>query len=710
LADPSVIGGRYRVERLLGRGGMGKVYLARDPRLGNRRVAIKLLRTDDETFRLRLEQEAIAVASLHHPNIVVIHEFGEHEGRPFIVMEFVDGVPMSTMIAEHEPLTVDRRLDLVDELCSALAFAHSQGVVHRDVKPSNLIVDRLGRLKVLDFGIALVPQGLRMTIGILGTPNYMSPEQVIGGTLDHRGDIFAVGLVVYELLSYRMAFPGHSMLVLDQVRNAEPVPLDQLVEDLHPELAAIVGRAIRKNPDDRYQTLDGLREDLRRLRARATQPLAGAFRTPDVLPADAQTVTTPGPSSDPAIAGAIIDTPPIADTPAAPVDTPLPDAGAQAADEENDVGNRFAGASAITPDVIPDASPASVTIEPAEPTIPDVWYTPEPAAATTVILDPASPEEEPPAADDPMPVTARHDTSETLRDLAARRAPATRRPAPRVIALAAGTLAAGLVAAVALYLWWGRDRASDGATSPPPPVQTPAPQPSTTVAPIPDPTGSPVPSPSPTSPVDRGRGTATPAPPRPSPTASPTASPTPGSTQPTPTATTMPTPPPPSPSPSPDRTTIALGTPSPIPSPPPTPSVTPTTTPTPTTSPSPSPVANADEAAIRVVLDTLTRAFSPRSLDESKTSVDRIRAVWPSMSGAVQSSYKKTFENVQSQEWQLAAAPEITITGANATAICRVNAKTRDIRNQETTESRVYDVTLARLPQGWVITGLVKRR
>src|SRR5262245_49516781 len=137
----STIGGKFRIERLLGRGGMGAVYLARDTTLGNRRVAVKILRIDSEDVRRRLEQEASAAANLAHPNIVVIHEYGLHEGHPYIVMEFIEGHPLSASIAERRELTMERKLGLIDELCAGLAFAHRQGVVHRDIKPGNLMVD-----------------------------------------------------------------------------------------------------------------------------------------------------------------------------------------------------------------------------------------------------------------------------------------------------------------------------------------------------------------------------------------------------------------------------------------------------------------------------------------------------------------------------------------------------------------------------------------
>jgi eukaryotic-like serine/threonine-protein kinase len=279
MKPPSIVARKFHIERLLGQGGMGQVYLARDPRLGNRRVAIKLLRVDSEEARHRFEQEAASAANLHHRNIVVIYEYGDHEGQPYIAMEFIEGDPLSTIIVQRRPLSMGRKLEMLDDLCAGLGFAHRQGIVHRDVKPGNLLLDGEGCLKIVDFGIARAQSGSGFTVGTIGTPNYMSPEQVNGEVVDQRSDIFAVGLVAYELLSYRMAFPGESGRVYDMIRYRDPEPLGSIVPNCDPRLAALVQRALAKRPPDRFQQLDELRADLtaiRRIHGLDESKLAGA--------------------------------------------------------------------------------------------------------------------------------------------------------------------------------------------------------------------------------------------------------------------------------------------------------------------------------------------------------------------------------------------------------------------------------------------------
>ena len=265
---PAVIG-RYEVIDLLGEGGMGVVYRGRDPRIG-RVVAIKVLRVDSDDLRFRFEREARSSGNLSHSNIVTIFDYGEHEGQPFIVMEFVEGVTLAQQIAARAPMSTAAKLDLMEMLASGLGYAHRQGVVHRDIKPANLMIDRYGVLKILDFGIARIEDSSATKAGtMVGTPNYMSPEQVQGRVLDARSDIFSVGAVFYELLSYQQAFVGESLHgILDQVLHVQPDPLAGICPGLDPAIVAIVTRALEKDPADRYQTLGQLRLDLERCRAK----------------------------------------------------------------------------------------------------------------------------------------------------------------------------------------------------------------------------------------------------------------------------------------------------------------------------------------------------------------------------------------------------------------------------------------------------------
>ena len=241
------------------------MYLARDPAI-DRTVAIKVARVHDVELRERFLREARATGRLNHPNIVTIFDVGDHGGEPFIAMEYVPGRTLAQIVERKVPLPLPRRLRMLRELCDGLACAHAQGIVHRDVKPANLIAHNdTGALTILDFGIArLSASGATMTgTGIVGTPHYMAPEQIEGAHIDQRCDVFSSGLVFYELLSYRRAFDGESpTAVLYKILHDDPAPLSRLAPDLDSGLAAIVARAIEKRPDERYQHMNELLADL----------------------------------------------------------------------------------------------------------------------------------------------------------------------------------------------------------------------------------------------------------------------------------------------------------------------------------------------------------------------------------------------------------------------------------------------------------------
>jgi len=219
--------GRYEVQECLGQGSMGIVYLAKDTSALQRLVAIKVLKVDDEDMRLRFEREATLIGQFRHSNIVSVYDVGEHDGRPFITMEYIPGDTLADEIRERDPLTLERRLRLIEALCDGLAYAHAHDVIHRDVKPANLVIDNDGDLRILDFGIArgVASTGITQLGMVMGTPRYMSPEQLESPQVDHRNDIFAVGSVMYELLCYRSAFPGdHFDQVAHQIRTGTPAP------------------------------------------------------------------------------------------------------------------------------------------------------------------------------------------------------------------------------------------------------------------------------------------------------------------------------------------------------------------------------------------------------------------------------------------------------------------------------------------------------
>ncbi len=300
MASPAVIVGRYRIVTLIAHGGMGSLYLARDPAI-DRTIALKLLQKgfDDESARERFAREARAAGRLRHPNIVTVFDVGEHDDQPFIAMEYVPGETLDQLIRRRTPLSIVNRLLILEDVCSGLHFAHTEGIVHRDIKPANVILDIAGTIKILDFGLAHAPDsGITRAGDQLGTLNYMSPEQVLGAHLDHRSDIYAVGALSYELISYSRAFPG---TVRDgtmyRILNSDPAPLAALVPDLDPEVARIVERAMRKEADQRYQSLDDMREDLatvrRRLEGSDTAPAADVDDLTTVEPRSAAAGSSP---------------------------------------------------------------------------------------------------------------------------------------------------------------------------------------------------------------------------------------------------------------------------------------------------------------------------------------------------------------------------------------------------------------------------------
>jgi serine/threonine protein kinase len=261
--------GRYEVVDLIGRGGMGALYRARDPRIG-RYVAIKQLRPEFDTpeLRDRFSREAAAAGSLSHPNIVTIFDVGEDDGLPFIAMEYVRGETFTDVLGLRPPLSVQRKLQLMEEVCAGLAHAHEAGIVHRDIKPANLILGSEGIVKILDFGIAkLSASGITLPGVILGTMNYMAPEQIRGEAVDARADVFAVGAVLYELLTHRQAFPGRAANeVLDRILNGVPKPITESCPDIDPRLVDLVHFALEKDADQRIQEIAALQKELANIR------------------------------------------------------------------------------------------------------------------------------------------------------------------------------------------------------------------------------------------------------------------------------------------------------------------------------------------------------------------------------------------------------------------------------------------------------------
>jgi eukaryotic-like serine/threonine-protein kinase len=253
--------GKYRIVEPIGRGGMGMIFKAHDPIL-DRLVAVKVISLEVEVsddLRTRFFREAKACAKLNHPNIVTVHDMGEDAGRLFIVMELLQGEELRQIIKANTPLALDDKLSLIRQVCRGLHYAHQQGVVHRDMKPANIFVLRSRQVKILDFGIAQLATtdpGLTRTGLIMGTLRYISPEQV-RGRVDHRSDMFSLGSVLYELLTSRPPFLGEDPLqILEQLRSEDPPAPTQIDPTIPPELEAVVRRAMRKDPAERYRDLD----------------------------------------------------------------------------------------------------------------------------------------------------------------------------------------------------------------------------------------------------------------------------------------------------------------------------------------------------------------------------------------------------------------------------------------------------------------------
>jgi serine/threonine protein kinase len=270
---------RYEIKGRLGSGGMGAVYLARDTNpTTDRLVVLKLLRSsfDSDEPRRRFAREAQALAGLNHPNIVVIYDSGEYDDSPFIVMEYVRGETLAESIRRKAPMPLGVKLGLLSELCAGLAHAHEDGIVHRDIKPANLVVDLNGRLKILDFGIARLDADATARDGQLtlatvriGTPGYMSPEQLETGEVDARSDVFAVGAVAYELISGHEAFTGATTTQIERkVIGEQPAPLVSAVPGLDPAIAAIITSALEKDVRQRCQSAAELGEAFDRVRER----------------------------------------------------------------------------------------------------------------------------------------------------------------------------------------------------------------------------------------------------------------------------------------------------------------------------------------------------------------------------------------------------------------------------------------------------------
>jgi predicted Ser/Thr protein kinase/tetratricopeptide (TPR) repeat protein len=294
--------GKYRVVGTIGKGAMGEVYKARDPLL-NRYVAIKTIApalAADPDFRRRFQREAQSAAQLSHTNIVTVFDFGEEDGLTYMAMELLEGRDLKEVVRSRD-LRLGDRISVMDQICDGLAFAHSKGVVHRDLKPGNIHLQPDGRVKILDFGLArLGASDMTKTGTVMGTPHYMSPEQVRGQKADARSDVFSLGAVFYELLSHHRAFEADSVHgVLFQILEQEPEPIRKWAPEVPGALVRVVERALAKDPARRYADAGEMGRALAEARnAISGETIAGGGPSPATMfQADDETVVDPAPAA-----------------------------------------------------------------------------------------------------------------------------------------------------------------------------------------------------------------------------------------------------------------------------------------------------------------------------------------------------------------------------------------------------------------------------
>jgi len=273
--------GKYDVVEILGKGGMGVVYKAMD-NLIERVVAIKMMTggfADNPDLLKRFYREAKSTGMLQHPNIVIVYDLGDHEGNPYLVMEFLDGEPLDKIIASHKEISMVEKLGYVIQACNGLGYAHQRGIVHRDVKPANLMVLRDGNCKIVDFGIARIGDNSMTRTGqVVGTITYMSPEQINAQVVDGRTDIFSCGVMLYELLTGVVPFDGKDTAsTLLKIIHEPPPPLKNYIQNYPPELDQVIGKALAKDREDRYATAEDFAFDLSRVQEQLKRQMVSDY-------------------------------------------------------------------------------------------------------------------------------------------------------------------------------------------------------------------------------------------------------------------------------------------------------------------------------------------------------------------------------------------------------------------------------------------------
>ena len=319
-STPRMLGGRYEIRSLIGRGGMAQVHLGRDTRL-SRLVAIKMLRVDlarDAVFQTRFRREAQAAASLNHPNIVAVYDTGEEpvqgaDGKtvmvPYIIMEYVEGHTVKELLSDQTPVPIPEAVEITEGVLAALAYSHAAGLVHRDIKPGNVMLTNSGKVKVMDFGIARAIADSQATMtsanAVVGTALYLSPEQARGEKLDERSDVYSAGCVLFELLTGRAPFSGDTAVSLAYQHVSEPPPLpSSIASDVPIELDQVTMKALAKDPAQRYSSAGDMAADLMRAAQglSITAPSVAAWET-----AATMTQVIPGASTQVTAATAVQD-------------------------------------------------------------------------------------------------------------------------------------------------------------------------------------------------------------------------------------------------------------------------------------------------------------------------------------------------------------------------------------------------------------------
>ncbi len=327
MAEALTKAGRYQIVGELGRGSMGVVYRGFDPMI-QRTVAIKTMLPEGlspqefHEYKTRFQREAMAAGILAHPNIITVYDFGEDNGVLYLAMEFLQGKSLENMVQEQGVLPMETILPIYEQICSALDHAHRNKVVHRDMKPANIMILENGLVKVTDFGIAkMMAMGMTQAGQILGTPNYMSPEQVKGRQIDGRSDIFSLGVILYELVTGEKPFGGQNITtVIYKIINENPIPPRELDATIPAGISYVISKALAKSPDERYQTCHELAEDLKNYRNLS----AAVMGQGTVMMRAAPEVAEPAPLPPPSAPYRPAAPPPAPPPPVMPVAAPPP--------------------------------------------------------------------------------------------------------------------------------------------------------------------------------------------------------------------------------------------------------------------------------------------------------------------------------------------------------------------------------------------------